>query len=88
MLDQDRNEVFSAKVSDHMNTVTKDYVVYQPSGSNEYLLYTYVEGKEITRRASPILRLFPSPTTVRPGWMFTLKTPFLPRSRRSNAALA
>lgn len=36
-----------------MNTVTKDYVVYQPSGSNEYLLYNYVEGKEITREGQP-----------------------------------
>lgn len=49
ILDQDRKEVFSAKVSNYMNSVTKDYVVYHPTDSNEYVLYNYVEGKEITR---------------------------------------
>lgn len=49
ILDPDRKEVFSQKVTDFNGTDQKDYVLYQPEGSQEYVVYNYVKNKEITR---------------------------------------
>ena len=49
ILDPDRKEVFSQKVTDFNGTDKKEYVLYQPEGSQEYILYNYVKDKEITK---------------------------------------
>ena len=49
ILDPDRKEVFSQKITDFNGTASKDYVLYQPEGSQEYVLYNYVKNKEITK---------------------------------------
>lgn len=49
IMDSDRKEVFSQKVTDFNGTASKDYVLYQPEGSQEYVLYNYVKNKEITK---------------------------------------
>lgn len=49
IMDPDRKEVFSQKVTDFNGTASKDYVLYQPEGSQEYVLYNYVKNKEITK---------------------------------------
>lgn len=49
IMDPNRKEVFSQKISDFKSSSERDYVLYQPEGSKEYILYNYVEGKELTR---------------------------------------
>ena len=49
ILDPNRKEVFSQKISNYKSSSERDYVLYQPEGSKEYILYNYVKEKEITR---------------------------------------
>lgn len=49
ILDQNRKEILSQKVTDFSGSADCDYLLYQPEGENEYVLYNYVEKKEITQ---------------------------------------
>lgn len=49
ILDPERKEIFSQKVTSLKGDERMDYVLYQTAGSQEYILYNYVEDKELTR---------------------------------------
>lgn len=49
ILDPDRKEVFSQKVTDFRGSGDCDYVLYQPAGETDYVMYNFATGKEITR---------------------------------------
>ena len=49
ILDPDRKEVFSQKCTDFRGSAECKYILYQPEGGTQYIMYNYVTGKEITR---------------------------------------
>ena len=49
VLDPDRKEILSQRVSDFRAEADRNYVLYQPEGETEYVMFNYVTGKEITR---------------------------------------
>ena len=49
ILDPERKEVFSQKVTNFTGAAKKDYVIYQPEGSEDYVVYNYVKDKEIVK---------------------------------------
>lgn len=53
ILDPDRKEVFSQKCTDFRGSAECKYILYQPEGGTQYIMYNYVTGKEITSFAAP-----------------------------------
>ena len=49
ILDPDRKEILSRKITNFSGSAVDDYVLYQPAGEKEYVLYNYAEKREITR---------------------------------------
>ena len=49
VLNPDRKEVFSQRVSDCRGEADCDYILYQPEGEKEYVLFNYITGKELAR---------------------------------------
>lgn len=47
--DKDRKEVFSQEVTDFRGAAELAYILYQPAGETDYVMYNFEEKKEITR---------------------------------------